>query len=82
MTPLQKLKEYIHKIIPDYEKTQSHQDGFHDGLNVVLDRIEILLPEEKQMVIDAYNQDLYGGLSGNRKFETGEQYFNETFVKP
>jgi hypothetical protein len=36
---------------------------------------------EKQQIIDAYDQDLYGGLSGHRKFENGEHYYNETFNK-
>jgi hypothetical protein len=34
---------------------------------------------EKQQIIDAYNQDLYGGLNGNKKFDNGEQYYNQTF---
>ena len=34
---------------------------------------------EKQQITDAYDQDLYGGLSGHRKFENGEHYYNETY---
>jgi hypothetical protein len=34
---------------------------------------------EKQQIIDAYNQDLYIGLTGYRSFKDGEQYYNETF---
>ena len=34
---------------------------------------------EKQQIIDAFNEDLYGGLSSKMKFETGEQYYNETY---
>ena len=36
---------------------------------------------EKEQIIDAYNQDLYGGLSGDKKFDDGEQYYNETYNK-
>lgn len=35
---------------------------------------------EKQ-IIDSFNQDLYGGLNGNKKFDDGKQYFNQTFRK-
>ena len=34
---------------------------------------------EKEQIIKAYNQELYGGLSGGKKFDDGEQYYNETF---
>ena len=34
---------------------------------------------EKERIIKAYNEDLYGGLSGHRKFNDGEQYYNETY---
>lgn len=36
---------------------------------------------EKEQMINAYNQDLYGGLSGDKKFDDGEQYYNETYNK-
>lgn len=36
---------------------------------------------EKEQIIKAYNQDLYGGLSGDKKFDDGEQYYNETYGK-
>jgi hypothetical protein len=34
---------------------------------------------EKERIIKAYNQDLMGGLSGYRKFNDGEDYYNETY---
>jgi hypothetical protein len=34
---------------------------------------------EKERIIKAYNEDLYGGLSGHRKFNDGEEYYNETY---
>jgi hypothetical protein len=34
---------------------------------------------EKEKIIKAYNQDLMGGLSGYRKFNDGEDYYNETY---
>lgn len=36
---------------------------------------KFLLKERKQ-IIDSFNQDLYGGLSGHIKYEDGEQYYN------
>ena len=36
---------------------------------------------EKEQIIDAYNEDLYGGLSGKRKFDDGEQYYNGEYNK-
>jgi len=70
-TPLQKLIEWIeadkHRNIPD---------------NVIIAKAKSLLPEEKQMVIDAhttganmeYNYIAYGYFT-----KTSEQYFNETY---
>jgi hypothetical protein len=34
---------------------------------------------EKEQIIDSYNQDLYGGLNGYKKFDNGEQYYTETY---
>ena len=34
---------------------------------------------EKEIIIKAYNQDLMGGLSGYRKFNDGEDYYNGTY---
>jgi hypothetical protein len=47
------------------------------------DEIQKLLEQhlemEKERIIKAYNQDLMGGLSGYRKFNDGEDYYNETY---
>jgi len=37
------------------------------------------MEEEKRGIENAYNQDLYGGLSGNQKFDNGEDYFNQIY---
>jgi hypothetical protein len=34
---------------------------------------------EKERIIKAYNEDLHGGLSGHRKFNDGEDYYNKTY---
>ena len=40
----------------------------------IVEKAKSLLPEEKQMVTDAYDEALF-----NHRQENGEQYFNETF---
>jgi len=69
-TPLQKLIEFM-DITP------------YVG-NEIYDKAKSLLAEEKQMVIDAYCVGESDGqnmakYSDHYKFETGEQYFNETY---
>jgi hypothetical protein len=34
---------------------------------------------ERQIIVDAYNDDLYGGLSGQKKFNDGDDYYNSIF---
>lgn len=58
------------------------QDVVRRTLNAIIKRIDDeLLEKEKEQITDAYDQDLYSGLSGHRKFENGEHYYNETFNK-
>lgn len=48
------------------------------------DKVSIILQKAKEMeeqqIIDAYNQDLYGGLNHYRKFDNGLHYYNETYT--
>ena len=34
-----------------------------------------LLEKEKKQIVKAYNEDLYGGLSGHRMFNDGDEYY-------
>jgi len=34
---------------------------------------------ERQQIEEAYNEDLYGGLSGRQKFIDGSDYFTQTY---
>lgn len=34
---------------------------------------------ERQQIEDAYDEDLYGGLSGRQKFINGSDYFTQTY---
>ena len=49
------------------------------GITIPLGVKMVYLRIEKEQMINAYNQDLYGGLSGDKKFDDGEQYYNETY---
>ncbi len=53
----------------------------HEGriLSNIANNMQTLLPIEMEQIIAAYNQDLYGGMSGNRKFSDGADYFNGTY---
>jgi len=75
-TPLQKLLWLVTKTLPDIG-TNSYQDGFHDALYMVKDKIESLLPEEKNMIRCNYDEGYCEGYASTSK--TGEDYFNETF---
>jgi hypothetical protein len=71
-TPLQKLIAVLKKKQDFFDKEETGYVCY----GIAIAEAESLLPEEKQMVIDAYDASPeYAG----KKFETGEQYFNETF---
>ena len=50
---------------------------FFDGVLAIIE--SKYLEKEKVQIIQSYDQDLYGGISGVRKFEDGDDYYNETF---
>lgn len=45
----------------------------------IIKKCHEMLPKERQQIIDAYNQDLYGGMSGLQKFNDGTEYYNKTY---
>ena len=74
-----KQKTVITQLIEFYDENK-HLDYFVQAM-LLRGKMEELEPVNEQQIKDAYNQDLYGGLSGNKKFNDGEQYFNQTFEK-
>jgi hypothetical protein len=72
-TPLQKGIDEIDFIISMWKDPANEMDGLHTLEQLKL-KLESLLPEEKQMVIDAYETSNY-----NDQVNAGEQYFNETY---
>jgi len=82
-TPLQKLIDKLNQSIKLYEESGSY-DKFArriDDLKDIIKEAESLLPEEKQMVIDAFDTAVKFRFSSNSNeaFKQGEQYFNETY---
>ncbi len=61
------------------EKERAHYNGAIIAGKDALRKATELRPKERQDIIDGYNQDLYGGLSGSKKFNDGEDYFSQTF---
>jgi len=77
-TPLQKLITIAkNTIIIDNPSSNNYTTGHNLVLSYMIAKAESLLPEEKQMVIDAVKEGIYYGGSES----TGEQYFNETYEK-
>ncbi|MFN9302389.1 MAG: hypothetical protein ACK6DA_06405 [Candidatus Kapaibacterium sp.] len=75
-TAIQQLMDDIDRI---FEGTSNYSQEYI--LNVIRLKCLIRMENEKQQIIDAFNEDLYGGLSSKMKFENGEQYYNETYKK-
>jgi bisphosphoglycerate-dependent phosphoglycerate mutase len=83
MTAVEWLKEKISDMTIHKTHLNDTISEWQEGYNVALEDVNKLfnkaLEMEKQQIIDAFNEDLYGGLSSKMKFETGEQYYNETY---
>ena len=45
----------------------------------ILKRLKSRLPTEREQIEEAYNQDLYGGLSGHQKFNDGADYYQQKY---
>lgn len=51
---------------------------FFDGVLAIIDAK--YLEKEKGQIVAAYDQGLYGGIIGERKFESGTEYYQEIFT--
>jgi hypothetical protein len=80
-TALQQLKSTIKDGIGNMNgQLNDYKSGYKQCLIDIENLIDKqLLEMEKERIIKAYNQDLMGGLSGYRKFNDGEDYYNETY---
>ena len=77
-TTLQELIKEFENIKETKCKTLQEM-VFFDGVLAIIEGK--YLEKEKNQIIVAYDQDLYGGINGNRKFENGTEYYNETFTE-
>jgi hypothetical protein len=67
-------------IIKNADSMPKHMlEGGVMGFDSAIDLAQLLLEMEKGRIIKAYNEDLHGGLSGHRKFNDGEDYYNKTY---
>lgn len=77
------METVLQELIKEFEnikqtKCKSLQEMlFFDGVLAIIEAK--YLEKEKAQIIEAYDQDLYGGINGNRKFLNGTEYYNETF---
>lgn len=62
------------------KKMSEKHKGFATYVSANTDIVRAARVLNKQQLVAAYNQDLYGGLSGHKKFENGDDYFNQTFT--
>jgi hypothetical protein len=69
-TPLNQLIEYL-------DEMSKLNNVMHTGLIAAKTKAKLLLEEEKQMVIDTFNEAQARNIMG--KLINGEQYFKETF---
>lgn len=61
-------------------KSSSYLKAYREALINTLNDIEnYMIKFERIAIVEAYNTDLYGGLSGNRKFSDGDEYYKETY---
>lgn len=73
-TAVQYLVKEFSEILGKLETTPI-QDSF------LADAINKAIVMEKEQIINAYDQDLYGGFGRHRKFNDGKDYFDNTFTE-
>ena len=77
------MKTVLRELMDEIEFIKNNQcESIQEMLffDAVLSIIETsYIEKEKQQIINAYNEDLYGGLNGRRKFEDGNEYFQTNF---
>lgn len=60
--------------------TELYEAGLMAGNgDEIQEMLEKYIPIHRQEIEQAYDQDLYGGLNGHRKFQDGKEYYKETF---
>ena len=62
-----------------YDKIKSHFEHDGDLFESFVTTTSIAKLKEREQIEEAYNQDLYGGLSGNKKYNNGSDYYTQTY---
>ena len=78
------MKTALQKHIDWLEKQHKETSAWATPIpfmQMAINNAKDLLAEDKKQIIEAYNQDLYGGATGYRKFEDGLDYYTQTFKK-
>ena len=82
-TPMTELRDKLLDEVQNLkENAQSneHLRGYREALKNVANDIDAkMLRFENLVIADAYNADLYGGLSAQKKFDDGQDYYYKTF---
>ncbi len=74
-----KLLEEVQNLKESAQKNEYLQ-GYRDALkNVANDIHAQMMRFERQIIVDAYNADLCGGFTGQKKFDDGDDYYNSIF---
>lgn len=85
MTNMNKQKTAVQWQFDELQRAEKdYKNEVIDGLEYTKRKYEILEQANqifKEQIEKAYEQDLYGGLSGYRKFENGQQYYKEIYGK-
>ena len=66
-------------ILKNHFEEGKWNDDRCDEIDNCLSFIQQAKEMEKEKIVKAYNQDLYGRLSGYRNFDDGEDYYNQTY---
>ena len=88
-TPLQQLRDKINEHVKTMVGKQPYDNGYKSALVDVMYLIDEFKEEEKQAIIDAYNQGYRDGYSEAdcgvisdkdvSEFDDAEQYYNNTY---
>lgn len=62
------------------KKMSEKHKGFATYISANREIVKAARILNRQQLVGAYNEDLYGGMSGHRKFNDGDDYFNQTFT--
>lgn len=76
-TPLTELLEWVHSL-----GINPSSKEFDHAKDLVIEKIKALLPKEKEVIVDAFNEAINNPLTQHGMEivkRSGEKYFNKTF---